>query len=29
LRVVQLQAELLALFGALDVDALSQEFRGT
>lgn len=28
LRVVQLQAELLALFGALDVDALSQEFRG-
>ncbi len=29
LRVVRLQAELLALFGALDVDALSQDFRGT
>jgi len=27
--VVRLQAELLALFGALDVDALSQDFRGT
>lgn len=29
LRVVQLQAELLALFGALDIDALSRDFRGT
>jgi outer membrane protein TolC len=29
LRVVQLQAELLALFGALDVPTLSQDFRGT
>ena len=29
LRVVQIQAELLALFGALDVQALSQDFSGT
>ncbi|MBL4627205.1 MAG: TolC family protein [Roseicyclus sp.] len=29
LRAVQLQAEILALFGALDVDTLSQDFRGT
>lgn len=29
LRVVQLQAELLALFGALDIATLSQDFRGT
>lgn len=28
LRVVQLQAELLALFGALDIDTLSRDFRG-
>jgi outer membrane protein TolC len=28
LRVVELQAELLALFGALDIDALSRDFRG-
>lgn len=29
LRVVQLQAELLSLFGALDIDALSRDFSGT
>ncbi|UWQ96447.1 TolC family protein [Rhodobacteraceae bacterium M385] len=29
LRVVQLQAQLLALFGALDVDTLSQDFSGS
>lgn len=29
LRAVQLQAELLALFGALDMEKLSQDFRGT
>lgn len=29
LRVIQIQAELLALFGALDVQALSQDFSGT
>jgi hypothetical protein len=28
LRVVQLQPELLAMFGALDIDALSRDFRG-
>lgn len=29
LRVVQLQAELIALFGALDITALSRDFRGS
>lgn len=29
LRVVQLQAQILALFGALDVDTLSRDFRGS
>ena len=29
LRVVQIQADILALFGALDVQTLSDDFRGT